>query len=112
MATSIDPIKVRINASPTKSIDLNVPFGGNIRLTELPGGALVSSGFAYSVDNLGNLSESISVNQDPIIPAADGGYTTYYNNLNKILNGYAEKNARQKKATVAAKGIRDPNILR
>ena len=112
MATSIDPIKVRINASPTKSIDLNVPFGGNIRLTELPGGALVSSGFAYSVDNLGNLSESISVNQDPIIPAADGGYTTYYNNLNKILNGYAEKNARQKKATVAAKGIRDPSILR
>ena len=112
MATSIDPIKVRINASPTKSIDLNVPFGGNIRLTELPGGALVSSGFAYSVDNLGNLTESISVNQDPIIPAADGGYTTYYNNLNKILNGYAEKNARQKKATVAAKGIRDPNILR
>lgn len=112
MATAIDPIKVRINASPTKSIDLNVPFGGNIRLTELPGGALVSSGFAYSVDNLGNLSESISVNQDPIIPAADGGYTTYYNNLNKILNGYAEKNARQKKATVAAKGVRDPNILR
>jgi hypothetical protein len=112
MATSIDPIKIRINASPTKSIDLNVPFGGNIRLTELPGGALVSSGFAYSVDNLGNLSESISVNQDPIIPAADGGYTTYYNNLNKILNGYAEKNARQKKATVAAKGIRDPSILR
>jgi hypothetical protein len=112
MATSIDPIKVRINASPTKSIDLNVPYGGNIRLTELPGGALVSSGFAYSVDNLGNLTESISVNQDPIMPAADGGYTTYYNNLNKILNGYAEKNARQKKATVAAKGIRDPNILR
>jgi hypothetical protein len=112
MATSIDPIKVRINASPTKSIDLNVPYGGNIRLTELPGGALVSSGFAYSVDNLGNLTESISVNQDPIVPAADGGYTTYYNNLNKILNGYAEKNARQKKATVAAKGIRDPNILR
>jgi hypothetical protein len=112
MATSIDPIKVRINASPTKSIDLNVPYGGNIKLTELPGGALVSSGFAYSVDNLGNLSESISVNQDPIMPAADGGYTTYYNNLNKILNGYAEKNARQKKATVAAKGIRDPNILR
>jgi hypothetical protein len=112
MATSIDPIKVRINASPTKSIDLNVPYGGNIKLTELPGGALVSSGFAYSVDNLGNLTESISVNQDPIMPAADGGYTTYYNNLNKILNGYAEKNARQKKATVAAKGIRDPNILR
>ena len=112
MATSIDPIKVRINASPTKSVDLNVSHGGHIRITELPGGALVSSGFAYGVDDLGNLTESISVNQDPIIPAADGGYTTYYNNVNKILNGYAEKNARQRKATVAAKGIRDPNKLR
>jgi hypothetical protein len=112
MATEIDPIKVRINASPTKSIDLNVYQGGNIKLTELPGGALVSSGFAYTVDNLGNLSEGIAVNQDPIFPASDGGYTTYYNNLNKILNGYAEKNSRQKKAVTASRGIKDPTLLR
>jgi hypothetical protein len=112
MATEIDPIKVRINASPTKSIDLNVYQGGNIKLTELPGGALVSSGFAYTVDNLGNLSEGIAVNQDPIFPASDGGYTTYYNNLNKILNGYAEKNSRQKKAVTASRGVKDPTLLR
>ena len=112
MATEVDPIKVRINASPTRSIDLNVYQGGNIKLTELPGGALVSSGFAYTVDNLGNLTEGIAVNQDPIFPASDGGYTAYYNNLNKILNGYAEKNSRQKKAVTASRGIKDPTLLR
>jgi hypothetical protein len=112
LATNIDPIKVRINASPTKSIDLNVPYGGNIKLTELPGGALVSSGFAYGVDGMGNLTESISVNQEPVFPATDGGYTEYYNNINKILSGYAEKNSRQQKAVISAKGVKDPNQLR
>lgn len=112
LATNIDPIKVRINASPTKSIDLNVPYGGNIKLTELPGGALVSSGFAYGVDGMGNLTESISVNQEPVFPATDGGYTEYYNNINKILSGYAEKNNRQQKAVISAKGVKDPNQLR
>jgi hypothetical protein len=52
------------------------------------------------------------VNQDPIFPASDGGYTAYYNNLNKILNGYAEKNSRQKKAVTASRGIKDPTLLR
>ena len=112
IATNIDPIKVRINASPTKSIDLNVPYGGNIKLTELPGGALVSSGFAYGVDAMGNLTESISVNQEPVFPATEGGYTEYYNNINKILSGYAEKNSRQQKAVISAKGVKDPNQLR
>lgn len=112
LATNIDPIKVRINASPTRSIDLNVPYGGNIKLTELPGGGLVSSGFAYGVDPLGNLTESISINQEPFVPAVDGGYTEYYNNINKILSGYAEKNSRQQKAVISAKGVKDPNQLR
>ena len=112
LATNIDPIKVRINASPTRSIDLNVPYGGNIKLTELPGGALVSSGFAYGVDGLGNLTEAISINQEPFVPAVDGGYTEYYNNIQKILSGYAEKNNRQQKAVISAKGVKDPNQLR
>lgn len=108
---TIDPIKARINMSPTGSYTFDVANGGYATMTELQDGVLAISG-AYDIydPKTGNFKKvDVNIPQEAV---GLGGYTTVYNNLINTFNNYSIQNLRQKKANLAVKGVKDPNALK